>query len=59
MIPPNTSLVKYDNPVLISKTSDKKSSAKAKIKAAQLAAGTTSPGPVPVPSPNKSMKHAP
>ena len=28
MIPPNTSLVKYENPVLISKTTDKKASAK-------------------------------
>jgi dynein light intermediate chain len=66
MIPPNTSLVKYDNPVLISKTTDKKSSAKvgysfnlrtlidqARIQAAQMAAASTT-GPLPPATTSKS-----
>lgn len=58
MLPQNTSLVKYDNPVLISRNTEPKSSTKARIKAAQMAA-SASAAAGPVPSPTRSGKLAP
>ncbi|XP_077990220.1 33 kDa inner dynein arm light chain, axonemal [Glandiceps talaboti] len=49
MIPPNASLVKYDNPVLVSRNTDKKTPRARALKASPQQSGNT--GPVPNPPP--------
>jgi len=53
MIPPNSSLVKYDNPVLVTRNPEKKSS-----KARALKASPQAPNQGPVPAPPKSPSSA-
>lgn len=53
MIPPNSSLVKYDNPVLVTRNPEKKSS-----KARALKASPCAPNQGPVPAPPKSPSSA-
>merc|ERR1711963_936006 len=55
MIPPNASLVKYDNPVLVSRNTDKKTP-----RAKALKASPTPPAPNgPVPAPPSKSKGSP
>ncbi|KAK3699749.1 hypothetical protein QZH41_015598, partial [Actinostola sp. cb2023] len=49
MIPPNASLVKYDNPVLVSRNTDKKSPRARSLKVSQQQGPNNAAGPVPQP----------
>jgi len=53
MIPPNASLVKYDNPVLVSRNNDKKTPRAKALKATPQQ--TSAPGPVPSPPGGKKL----
>lgn len=58
MIPPNSSLVKYDNPVLVSRNTDKKSPKARSLKVSQQQ-GATMAGTGPVPQPPRTNKLPP
>ncbi|KAJ8020258.1 33 kDa inner dynein arm light chain, axonemal [Holothuria leucospilota] len=57
MIPPNSSLVKYDNPVLVSRNTEKKTPRARALKTTQQA--PTNGGPVPNPPPKGGSKLPP